>query len=205
MTAKYLVLGATFAFAAAVQPGPLQAYLISQSLSRGWRGVLPAVFAPLISDVPIIILAVLVLTALPQWVISILQIAGGGFLLYLAGQAWRSSRNQSGRDSPDVQTGRQTLLRAVMVNLLNPNPYLGWSLVMGPLLLEGWRLNPMNALGLLLGFYGTMVISLVGIVLLFSAAGNLGPTVRKVLLVVSVVALAAFGLYLLWSGFGNVR
>jgi len=34
---QYLVLGATYAFAAAVQPGPLQAYVISQALAAGWR------------------------------------------------------------------------------------------------------------------------------------------------------------------------
>ena len=38
----YLILGMTYAFAAAVQPGPLQTYLISQTLSHGWRRTLPA-------------------------------------------------------------------------------------------------------------------------------------------------------------------
>jgi hypothetical protein len=32
--ATYLILGATYAFAAAVQPGPFQAYLISQPLRK---------------------------------------------------------------------------------------------------------------------------------------------------------------------------
>jgi len=33
----YFIMGVVYAFAAAVQPGPFQAYLISQSLSHGWR------------------------------------------------------------------------------------------------------------------------------------------------------------------------
>lgn len=38
----YLVLGMTYAFAASVQPGPLQAYLVSHALRHGWRRALPA-------------------------------------------------------------------------------------------------------------------------------------------------------------------
>jgi threonine/homoserine/homoserine lactone efflux protein len=33
----YLLQGITYGFAAAVQPGPLQTYLISQTLRNGWR------------------------------------------------------------------------------------------------------------------------------------------------------------------------
>jgi threonine/homoserine/homoserine lactone efflux protein len=49
---SYLTPGITYAFAAAVQPGPFQAYLISLTLVTGWRRTLPAVFAPLLSDIP---------------------------------------------------------------------------------------------------------------------------------------------------------
>jgi threonine/homoserine/homoserine lactone efflux protein len=52
----YLILGMAYAFAAAVQPGPLQTYLISQTLSHGWRRTLPAAFSPLIGDGPVIVL-----------------------------------------------------------------------------------------------------------------------------------------------------
>jgi threonine/homoserine/homoserine lactone efflux protein len=48
----YLTIGVTYAFAAAVQPGPFQAYLISLTLVNGWRRTLPAVLAPLLSDFP---------------------------------------------------------------------------------------------------------------------------------------------------------
>jgi len=58
-----VLLGATCAFAAAVQPGPFQTYLISSTLTRGWRRTLPVVLAPLLSDVPVIALVLLVLTS----------------------------------------------------------------------------------------------------------------------------------------------
>jgi hypothetical protein len=80
----YLILGMTFAFAAAVQPGPLQTYLISQTLSHGWRRTLPAAFSPLISDGPVILVTLLVLSRMPVWMAQSLRLAGGVFVLYLA-------------------------------------------------------------------------------------------------------------------------
>ncbi len=196
----YLILGITFAFAAAVQPGPLQTYLISQSLSKGHRHTLPAAFSPLISDGPIIVLVLLVLSALPRLLVNVLQLAGGFFLLYLAISAWKTWRDYDAKKAVQVQSSQQTLLKAAMVNLLNPNPYLGWSLVMGPLLLKGWRETPVNGITLLVGFYATLVVCLVGTIMLFSTARNLGPRVSRVLIGISAIALACFGFYELWSG-----
>jgi threonine/homoserine/homoserine lactone efflux protein len=196
----YLVVGITFAFAAAVQPGPLQTYLISQSLSRGYRHTLPAAFSPLISDGPIIVLVLFLLSNLPRWLVNVLQLAGGFFLFYLAINAWKTWRDYDARKAVEVQPGHQTLLKATLVNVLNPNPYLGWSLVMGPLLLNAWRETPVDGIVLLVAFYATLVASLIGTVILFSTARNLGPRVSRVLIGISAIALACFAFYELWSG-----
>jgi threonine/homoserine/homoserine lactone efflux protein len=198
--ARYLLFGITYAFAAAVQPGPFQSYLISQALSKGWRHTLPAALAPLLSDGPVIVLVLLLLTNMPGSLVQILQIAGGVFLLYLAAGAFRAWRAYDVTKVAPVQASQQTVLKAALVNILNPAPYLGWSLVMGPLLLAGWRETPANGIALLVGFYGTMVISQAGIIMLFAAARNLGPQVSRALLGVSALALACFGVYELWLG-----
>jgi threonine/homoserine/homoserine lactone efflux protein len=200
---RYLILGTTYAFAAAMQPGPFQTYLISQALSRGWRRALPAAFSPLISDGPIIVLVLLLLSRVPGWLVQILQYAGGVLLLYLAVSALRAWRNYDVKKVVTAQSSQQTALKAALVNLLNPGPYLGWSLVMGPLLLQGWQETPRNGIALLMGFYLTMIVSLMGIIMLFAAARNLGPWVNRVLIGVSAIALACFGLYELWLGIGS--
>lgn len=61
----YIAQGIGYGFAAAAQPGPLQTYLISQALMKGWRKSLSSAFAPLISDGPIIIFCLLVLSQVP--------------------------------------------------------------------------------------------------------------------------------------------
>jgi threonine/homoserine/homoserine lactone efflux protein len=195
-----LILGITYAFAASVQPGPFQTFLISKTLSNGWKSTFPAAFAPLLSDGPIILLVLFVLSQMPVWLAQGLQCAGGIFLLYLAVGAFKNWRKNNTMDTIKNQAGGQTALRAAIVNLLNPNPWLAWSLVMGPLLLKGWRETPINGVALLVGFYTTMILVAVGIMLIFGAARNLGPRVSRILLGISAIAMAGFGFYELWSG-----
>jgi threonine/homoserine/homoserine lactone efflux protein len=182
-----------------VQPGPFQAFLFSQSLTNGWRKTIPLVFAPLISDLPIIILVLLVLTNVPQEVLSTLQCFGGLFLLYLAFNAYKSWRTFNQIDKQDVSNQRN-LFKAVIVNLFNPNPYLGWSLVMGPILIKGWSENASNGIVLLIGFYCSMIIYSIVMVILFAATKNLGSRINRISIGISVIALVIFGFYQLWSG-----
>ena len=193
----YLLIGFTFAFAAAIQPGPLQAYLVSQALSQGWRRTWPAAFAPLLSDAPIAILALSALHFAAAGLLSVLQCAGGLFLLYLAALAFKAWRTYDSRQRTE---SRGSLFKAAIVNVLNPNPYLGWSLVMGPLFMRAWQEAPRYAAALLLGFYATMIATTIGIILLFAAAAGLGPKINRILVGISALALVLFAFYELWSG-----
>lgn len=196
----YLIFGITYAFAAAVQPGPFQTYIISQTLKKGWRSTLPAAFAPVLSDGPIILIVLLLLSTVPDNFAYILRICGGLFLLYLGINAFISWRKFDTDKSISNDSSQQTLFNAVLVNFLNPAPYLGWSLIMGPLFLEGWRIAPINGISLIVGFYLTMIITLAGIIVLFAFARKLGPKVSKGLIGLSALALFAFGIYQLLVG-----
>ena len=197
---SYLIFGITYAFAAAVQPGPFQSFLITRTLSQGWKNTLPAAFAPLLSDGPIIFLVLVLLSGLSSDVIHVLQIGGGIFLLYLARGAYGNWRQAKSTAELASQSTNQTIWKATVVNLFNPAPYLGWSLIMGPLFLQGWRETPIHGVALLVGFYLTLILITMGIILLFGAARQIGPKVQHIMLGFSVVALALFGLYELWQG-----
>lgn len=194
------LLGATYGVGAALQPGPLQTFLAAEALTHGWRRALPVALAPLLSDGPIIAFVMLVLAQAPPALMGLLRCAGGGFLLYLSVRAlsnWRQGR-EARHDGPAVAP--RSLVNAAILNLLNPNPYLAWSLVLGPLLLAAWRRSPWDGTALVVGFYGTMVIVLAGLVGLFARAGGVGPRARRALIAASGVALATLGLYQVWAG-----
>jgi threonine/homoserine/homoserine lactone efflux protein len=199
---KYILFGTSFALAAAIQPGPLFTYLFVQTIKNGWRKTLPAIFAPVLSDGPIIVLTLLILTRVPPIMISILQISGGLFLLYLAVSAARSLNKPE--STGDSASEIRSLPQAVMINLLNPGPYIGWTLVMGPLLLKGWGESPSYGIALVTSFYSTMVLSMFVLILLFHSIVKTLPKLKRIFLILSSLALAGLGLFDLWLGSKSV-
>lgn len=195
----YILQGIGYGLAAAAQPGPFQTYLISQTLTKGWKRTLPAALAPLISDGPILALCLLVLSQVPPWLQRFLYIAGGLFVLYLAYGAYKTWKNFDPTISLETET-QHNLLKAALINLLNPNPYIFWSLVTGPILVTGWREAPIYGLGFLAGFYVTMILGFSTVIVVFGSTRQMGPKVNRALLGVSAIALFCFGLVQLWLG-----
>jgi threonine/homoserine/homoserine lactone efflux protein len=199
---EYVLIGGGFAFAAAAQPGPLQAFLLARVAADGWKRTLPAALAPLISDGPIALLILVFLHNVARGFESVLKAAGGCVFLYFAARAFlewltaREGRNRTPQSAP------RTLLQAVAVNIVNPGPYLGWSLILGPLALEAWGRSPAHAIALITSFYVVLVASLGLFILALGTTTFLGPRGRQTLLLVSSFALAGIAVYSLWSALG---
>lgn len=200
----YLTRGLVLGFSAAAQPGPFQAYLLSQTITNGWRRTLLAAFAPLLSDGPIILLVLLVLTRTPDWFLNGMQVLGGLFLLYLAWGAYRSYKNTVSMESLPTSTTNQSILKAALMNGLSPNPYIFWGTIGGPLLIAGWRQSPTHGISFMAGFYVMLIGGFMGFVALFGIAKNLDPRISRLLSIASAVALLIFGLYQLWLGIGSL-
>jgi threonine/homoserine/homoserine lactone efflux protein len=200
---EYLLIGGGFAFAAAVQPGPLQAFLVSRVASTGWKRTLPACLAPLISDIPIAFIALLVLDQLSVNIQHMLRASGGVLLFYFAYIAFRQLYQ------PDAlnlhQSAPQTLRDAVLVNILNPNPYIGWSLILGPSVLTAWREQPIYGVAVVGAFYCTMVVMLALLIYLVGTVRFFGSRGQRGLIAISAVALAGLGLYFLMTGVRALR
>ena len=205
---SFFIQGLFLGFPAAAQPGPLQAYLLAQALQHGWRRTLPAALAPLVSDGPIIGLVLLLLTQLPTAVLFAIRLVGGLFILYLGGMAWRGVGQLAGKSTAEVSAvdlppARQSVWQAAVMNLLNPNPYIFWGTVGGPILLLGWGQGVGHAALFLAGMYTMLVGGLALLIYLFGTVGALSAGVRWWLAVLSAVALLLFGLaqlgWLVWD------
>ena len=190
-----ILIGCGFAFAAAVQPGPLQAFLLSSVSQNGWKRTLPASFSPLLSDGPIALFVLLLLNQISTAMYGILQVTGGFLLLYFAWTSYRQWKRYSVIVPDNHGLMPRTLIQASMVNILNPNPYLGWSLVLGPAFLAAWQKSPIHAFTLIIAFYATMVVVLACIIFLFGTTRFLSPAGRRILILVSAIILAAMGTY----------
>lgn len=180
----------------------MQAYFLAQTLRWGWWRTLPLALAPLISDGPIIALVLFVLTQVPAWFLNVMQLGGGFFLLYLAWGTFRAGAASApaATTAGEGVSAPQGIWQAAAMNLLNPNPYIFWSTVTGPILLAGWRESAVSGSLFLLGFYGALVSGFAGFITLFAVTKRLDPRLNRVLQVASALALLLFGLWYVWLG-----
>lgn len=198
----YILQGLTFGLTAAASPGPMQAFLLSQTLKNGWLRTLPAALAPLLSDGPIIVLTLFILSQIPDSALRLIRIAGGLFLIYLAWGAFKNYRQAKETDleiEPDSRT--QSLLKAALTNFLSPVPYIFWSTILGPLLLEAWELSPATGIAFLLSFYGLLIGGFALTILVFDLLGRFPPTITRALSFISAVLLLYLGFTQLWQAF----
>jgi threonine/homoserine/homoserine lactone efflux protein len=185
--------GAAIGITAAASPGPYQTFLISQSLAGGFRRAAPVAFAPLITDLPIILFSLFLLDQMPPYFLRLISLAGGLFVLYLAWGLWKSWR--AGPDfinDAQAPSAGGSLGRGVLANFLSPGPYLFWALVNGPILLTALRQSTHYGIAFLVGFYGVMIASLLGIAFFFAQARRLGPGVVRALILASAIILVVF-------------
>jgi len=150
-----LIAGSVLGLSAGFSPGPLMALVIAQTLRHNVNEGVKIAFAPLISDLPIVLLALLVLTRLANFnaVLGLVSLAGGLFVLYLACESFRTR-------PPDVQAPEaapQSLGKGVVLNLLSPHPYLFWLSIGAPTVISAWAVSPWKAAAFVLGFYICLV------------------------------------------------
>jgi threonine/homoserine/homoserine lactone efflux protein len=200
MLISHILKAAAIGFSAGVTPGPLQAAFLSFTIKGGWKKALPAAFAPLVTDGPVALLVLLVLNNLPESFLQILQIGGGLFLLYLAWDALQAYRHYQTIQEAPTTTGLGVLLKATLMNLLAPGPWLFWSLINGPNLLRVWAISPWWGAAYLVSFYGVFILTNILLILLFSTARKMGEKVRKTFLLLSAVILAGFAVFQLLQG-----
>jgi threonine/homoserine/homoserine lactone efflux protein len=190
--------GAWLGLSAAAAPGPLQAYLLAQSVRNGAARTLPLAGVPLVTDPPLIAVVLAVLAQLPPGFVRGLGILGGAVVLWLGAGALRAALAPlAPREGSPPPAG---FVRALAVNFTNPNAWLWWSGAAGPILVAAWQDSPWRAAAFLVGFYLLLVGGNLLFVLLASRIAGAGPRVARALGVLSGTALLLFGAWRLARG-----
>lgn len=180
-----------------LKPGPLSVYVIHVTLTRGDRAGFFASFAPFISDGPIILLSLWVVSKGRQfeYFISALSFIGAAYLIYLAMKILLSGNqlNYTTRDTP------ATFITAVKLNLLNPYPYLFWGTVGGAYLVRG---TATEAAVFIIVMLGTLAITKFSVAKSISLLGNrFDSRAYMLLLKVLAVLLTGFAIKLIYDGY----
>jgi threonine/homoserine/homoserine lactone efflux protein len=191
-----LAAGLLLGLVAGLAPGPLMALVLAHSLRHGAREGCKIALAPLATDAPIIVMAwfLAAQAAEVRLVLSLLSVAGGTFVLYLAVDLFRSQP----ATTVDALEAPNSWARGVLTNVLSPHPWLFW-MTAGAATLAGALATGWAAAAL---FLGAFYLVLVGVKLVLAlAAGRLRPVLNgrahRLMLRILSVLLAGFAV-LLW-------
>ena len=151
----YLTAGLVLGVTAGISPGPLLALIIGQTLTYGPKEGAKTALAPLLSDIPIILLVFIIVWGLAEfhWIPGLMSIIGAIYITYLG---WESFHRTLHPHTPAAENAK-SMQRGVLVNLLNPHPYLFWLTVGIPFLSKTWYHAPVFAVVWIIGFYCALV------------------------------------------------
>ena len=194
-----LASGAFLGLSSGFAPGPLMALVLAQTLRHGAREGCKIALTPLVTDAPIILVALALASKLAELrpLLGIVSIAGGAFVLYLAWESFWPVRQAS--ETPAERP--RSWFKGIVTNLLNPHPWIFWLTVGAAILAkataQGWQV----AAAFLFGFYLLLVGSKVLVALLTGRSRNLlaGQPYRVAMRVLAVM-LALFAVLLFREG-----
>jgi len=159
----FLVTGIILGLAAGFSPGPLLTLVISETLQGDIKSGVKVAIAPIITDIPIILLTLLLSTQLSRFqpILGVFSILGGFFVVFLGVQCLRTKGVEL--DLQNVKS--RSLIKGIVVNLLSPHPYLFWFSVGAPIVTRAMSVNTFFPVAFIAGFY----ICLVGSKILLAA------------------------------------
>jgi len=151
----FLTIGIILGISAGCAPGPLLMLVISETLQHGIRSGIKVALAPVISDLPIILLTVYIVSKLAgfQTGLGVISLAGGLFIL-LSGCSCLRTQPVTAAIATEQP---RSLLKGLAVNVLNPHPYLFWISVGTPLMSKALTAGIPALCGFLAGFYCSLV------------------------------------------------
>jgi threonine/homoserine/homoserine lactone efflux protein len=154
---SYLTIGAILGLSAGFSPGPLLVLVVSETLQHDKKAGIKIALAPILTDLPIIIITVFVLAKLArfQQILGIISLIGGCFILYLGIKNIKTKGVDIVKDS----TFPKSLQKGILVNTLSPHPYLFWFTVGAPTTLKALVQGPASAFSFIISFYGMLVWS----------------------------------------------
>ncbi len=153
---EFLSAGILLGMAAGFAPGPLLVLVISETLRHGIKAGLKVSIAPLITDVPIILVSLLILNKLSEFkpILGCISIIGGLFILYLGYESLKTKGVELNLSS--VKTS--SFKKGVITNALNPHPYVFYMTVGAPIIYRSISQHFLYTVS----FVGSFLLLLVG-------------------------------------------
>ena len=193
---NFLTIGIILGLSAGFAPGPLLTLVISETLQHDIKSGVKVALAPIITDLPIIVLTLFILAKLSNFhnILGIISLTGGFFILFMGYESIRTK----GVELNLQEAKPQSLKKGILANALNPHPYLFWFSVGAPTMTKAMSLNIVAPLAFISSFYALLVGSKILLAILVGKSksflgGNVYIyTMRFLGLILCILAFALF-------------
>ena len=162
---EFLAIGIVLGLSAGLAPGPLLTLVISETLQHDIRSGIRVAISPFFTDLPIIILTLVVLSRLSGFhqILGVISLIGGCVILYMGYESLNPKRSES--DLSKTAAPR-SLTKGILANALSPHPYLFWFTVGGPTVNKAYSSSLVSAFAFMGSFYLLLVGSKVVLAIL---------------------------------------
>lgn len=156
----YLLSGILFGLSAGISPGPLLTLVISETVRHNLKEGIKIAFAPILTDLPIILVTIFVISKLANFykIIGGISIFGGIYLFYLAYECFITKQI----DMNVNPVKPNSIKKGIIANFLNPSPYLFWFTIGAPTTIKAYNINVTASILFIASFYvfiiGTKVV-----------------------------------------------
>ena len=184
-----LITGMVLGLSAGLSPGPMLTLVISQTLRHGIREGVKVALAPLLTDTPIVLACLLFLSVFSDMrpALGVISMFGGFYLFYLG---LNSIRFKTVDFQEDVDP--KSLKKGLMVNFLNPSPYMFWVSIGGPLVIKTSSTSLVAAAAFVIPFYVLLVGSKIVVAIVSGRSRNLLKS-RHYTIILRILGLVLMG------------
>ena len=199
------IAGATLGLVEGIKPGPLLTMVIRETLSGGLRAGLWTAAAPIFTDGPLVIFSLFAAAwiATNPSALLVITLAGAIFLAQMGYECFGLEPPNMDEDAP-APTG--SFLRGVITNLLNPNVYVFWFLIGGPLMASAADEEILAPIAYAITFLVTIMLTKAAIAYaIHRASGNISAIVYRRLLAICGIVMIGFSVYYAMQAYGLLQ
>ena len=199
------IAGATLGIVEGIKPGPLLTMVIRETLSGGIRAGLWTAAAPIFTDGPLVIFSLFAAAwiATNPSALLVITLAGAIFLAQMGYECFGLEPPNVDEEAPPP-TG--SFLRGIITNLLNPNVYVFWFLIGGPLMASAADEEILAPIAYAITFLVTIMLTKAAIAYaIHRASGNISAIVYRRLLAICGLVMIGFSLYYAMEAYGLLQ
>jgi len=195
----FLTMGAFFGLSAGISPGPLLTLVITETLKHNRKEGIKVAIAPLITDLPIILLTSLIFSRLSQYnlVLALISLSGGIYFSWLGYETIKTKE----LDVDIKKKKSDSLRKGITANFLNPNPYIFWLTAGIPNAFKAYERSLITVILYFLLFYVMLIGSKIIVALLVERSKDfLRKNTYRIIMLILGTALLGFAVWFFYEG-----